>query len=359
MTLTSTDLPVFDDATLRRIIEQFFLSSFNAIVITAPEPGYPILYANPAFCRMTGYSLEELRGQSPRILQGEKSNRRVLQRLHEDLQAGRDFHGATINYRKNGEPYPVEWNISPITDDNGRTTHFISVQKDLSNLKQVMSRLKSTHLHFRRFLGELSQSRAGAGLEPALQQRMDELTGELLDNARLYTPALRSDDNVALFGETEFFDCSGDMNGALGEPIERQHISAQEYARQHRFSDTDISELQVIIRETLEQLDLVEYSADRTAYVQIVAANLQEMANMIFYLEDFVGISSVLAEVATHTLRHAERNWPEFLFDTFRALVHDIQSWVDVVFVARTAADIHELDASIISSAKQLLVFLP
>lgn len=352
-------LPGFDEPTLRRLMGQFFVHSFNAIIITSPEPGFPIVYANPAFCRMTGYSTDELIGQSPRIFQGEKSNPKVLQRLKADLEAGRDFHGATINYRKNGEPYPVEWNISRVLDGNGSVSHYISIQKDLSHLKQVMSRLKNTHLHFRAFLRDLSTSLPAQKMEPAMQDIRDQLTEELLDNARLYTPALRSDDNIALFEENEFFDLSGDMNGVLAEPMEQEQISALEYARREALAEDDIGELLVAIAETQQQLDLFEYSSSKSREVQLIAANLQELANVIFYLEDFVSISTVLAELATHTRKNAERDWPPFIIDTFKALLHDVEVWVNTVFVHKTAANIHEMDASIISSSKQLMMFLP
>lgn len=58
-------LPDLGDDCLRRILGDFFAASFNGIVITSPQPGYPILYANPAFCAMTGYRLAELLGRAP------------------------------------------------------------------------------------------------------------------------------------------------------------------------------------------------------------------------------------------------------------------------------------------------------
>lgn len=114
--------------------------SFNSVLLTDAKHGAygpRIIYANPAFCRMTGYSAEELIGQTPRLLQGPLTNPDVLQELRECLQEGRYFKGSTYNYRKDGTPYLVEWNISPIRDESGEITHFVSVQQDISQLAAV------------------------------------------------------------------------------------------------------------------------------------------------------------------------------------------------------------------------------
>lgn len=121
---------------LRSALEQ----SFNSVLITDAQPGPMgprIVYANPAFCEMTGYSAAELLGQTPRILQGAQTSPEVLQTLRECLQADRFFRGSTINYRKDGRPYTVEWNISQVKDEAGVTTHYVSVQQDISAVTEA------------------------------------------------------------------------------------------------------------------------------------------------------------------------------------------------------------------------------
>src|SRR5262249_39256782 len=76
--------------------------SNESILITGPEldqPGPKIIFANPAFTKMTGYSAEEVMGKTPRILQGPKTDRAVLQHLRETLMRGEASRGETINYR--------------------------------------------------------------------------------------------------------------------------------------------------------------------------------------------------------------------------------------------------------------------
>lgn len=106
--------------------------SFNSIVITDRE--HNIVYANPAFCRMTGYALDELCGQNPRILQGPLTDPQVIEKLRQGLKDRGFFSGSTINYRKNGKPYLLEWTITEISDDAGEPRFFLSVQKDITQL---------------------------------------------------------------------------------------------------------------------------------------------------------------------------------------------------------------------------------
>ncbi|MCL7462766.1 diguanylate cyclase [Pseudomonas sp. NW5] len=118
------------DSLLASALEQ---CSYAALITdaTLDGAGPSICYVNAAFCRMSGYAPEELLGQSPRRLQGPLTNRDVLQQLRAQLRAGESFRGSTINYRKDGTPYAVEWNISPVRDAQGRITHFMALQQML------------------------------------------------------------------------------------------------------------------------------------------------------------------------------------------------------------------------------------
>jgi PAS domain S-box-containing protein len=95
-------------------------------------PGPRIVYTNRALQDHTGYSQAELLGATPRLFQGERTSRELLARLKETLSRGEPFVGSTVNYRKDGSSYFVEWRITPVLDEAGRVTHFVSVQRDIS-----------------------------------------------------------------------------------------------------------------------------------------------------------------------------------------------------------------------------------
>ncbi|MDH3559050.1 MAG: PAS domain-containing protein, partial [Deltaproteobacteria bacterium] len=67
---------------MKRMLENAMEHSFHGVMITKAEPGYPVVYVNDAFAEITGYSLEEIVGQSPAILQGQKTDPAVLARLN-------------------------------------------------------------------------------------------------------------------------------------------------------------------------------------------------------------------------------------------------------------------------------------
>lgn len=109
--------------------------SYNSVVITDVNnsgDGPSIIYANPSFEKMTGYSLRELIGKSPKILQGPLTDRSVIEEMRICLRTGKYFEGSTINYNKEGYPYNVEWSISPIKDSSGNIQYYVSVQKNIT-----------------------------------------------------------------------------------------------------------------------------------------------------------------------------------------------------------------------------------
>ena len=119
---------------MKRLLEASMEESFNAVIITTAEPGYPIIYVNPAFSEITGYGPHEVIGKSPSLLQGPKTDKAVIARLNEDIAAGRLFHGRAINYRKDGSEFVMEWKIVPIQDQNEAVSHYLAIQKDVTDL---------------------------------------------------------------------------------------------------------------------------------------------------------------------------------------------------------------------------------
>ena len=104
------------------------------------QPGPRILYANPSFERMSGYSLTQLLGKTPRLFQGPDTDQEMLKRLRSALERKRIFVAETTNYRQDGTPYRVRWQIAPIFDSAGEVTHFVSLQRNISAQQQQSGR---------------------------------------------------------------------------------------------------------------------------------------------------------------------------------------------------------------------------
>lgn len=137
-----------------RLLRAAVEASGEAIIITSAEldePGPRIEYANPAFIRMTGYQLDEILGRTPRLLQGPGTERAVLDKLRASLEAGEATHGEALNYRKDGSTYVVEWLITPVREADGRITHWVSSQRDVTERRAYEDRqsLMVRELHHR------------------------------------------------------------------------------------------------------------------------------------------------------------------------------------------------------------------
>lgn len=107
----------------------------ESILITTTDldaPGPSILYVNPAFERMTGWSSADVIGKSPRMFQGPKTDLRIFSDLRDKLEANQAWNGQAINYRKNGQEFWMEWSIVPLINKRGRVYRYVAVQRDVS-----------------------------------------------------------------------------------------------------------------------------------------------------------------------------------------------------------------------------------
>ena len=88
-------------------------ASFDAVLLTDATTGN-IVYTNAAFRDLTGYSLDAVRGKSPRLLQGAGTDARVLERLSVAIKEGGNFEGKAINYKSDGTAFIMHWRVVPI-----------------------------------------------------------------------------------------------------------------------------------------------------------------------------------------------------------------------------------------------------
>ncbi|MFP8490113.1 PAS domain S-box protein [Gracilimonas sp. Q87] len=133
------------------LLEQAIKHDYDSILITEldlEKPGPRIVYVNDGFTKMTGYTKEEALGKTPRILQGEKTDRHVLDRLKERLIEGQAFFGHTVNYKKDGSEFINQWDIHPLTNKNGEITHWVSYQRDITDRKETSKVVFDANLDF-------------------------------------------------------------------------------------------------------------------------------------------------------------------------------------------------------------------
>ena len=123
----------------------------DAVIVTDAEPGPPgptILYVNRAFTDMTGWTAAEAVGRSPRILQGPETDRATLDAARRAVETGRPFRARVRNRRKNGDVFLNEWSMTPRREGDGAVTHWISVQRDVTEEDAVARRLVESETRF-------------------------------------------------------------------------------------------------------------------------------------------------------------------------------------------------------------------
>ena len=121
-----------------RVLRMAIESSSMNIVIT-DEKG-DIEYANPAFCNVTGYSLEESIGQNPRILKSGEHDDDFYRDMWETISSGKTWHGEICNRKKNEALFWELASIAPVKDNDGVTTHYVAIKEDITEQRELLAK---------------------------------------------------------------------------------------------------------------------------------------------------------------------------------------------------------------------------
>ncbi len=111
--------------------------ALGMLISDATRPENPIVYCNPGFERLTGYTADEVIGRNCRFLQGPDTDRAEIARLRAAIAGGRSCSVVLKNYRKNRTAFWNALNVTPLTDDDGRVTHYVGVQTDITAVKEL------------------------------------------------------------------------------------------------------------------------------------------------------------------------------------------------------------------------------
>jgi PAS domain S-box-containing protein len=103
-----------------------------------------IVEVNPAFESVTGYARHEVIGRKPNVIKSGVHDGSFYEHMWKTLESGQPYRGVVVNRRKNGELFHEMKTITPVRNASGRTTHFFSIGKDISDLKQAESRLRAS-----------------------------------------------------------------------------------------------------------------------------------------------------------------------------------------------------------------------
>lgn len=121
-------------------ISQLFDDANVGIVVSDPnQEDNPLIFVNKTFQEMSGYSFEECVGQNCRFLQGPETSEATIKLIRQALKERAEINVVIKNYRKNGQSFWTDLNITPIFDKEKKVKYFLGVQKDVT--KQIMKDL--------------------------------------------------------------------------------------------------------------------------------------------------------------------------------------------------------------------------
>ncbi len=122
------------DAKLRTLVQAVEQASVSIVISDAIGT---VLYVNPYFAMVTGYSKEEIIGQNPRLLKSGEHDDRFYEQMWNTLISGQTWRGDIVNRRKNGELFWESAAISPIIDANGLVANYVAVKEDINERKKL------------------------------------------------------------------------------------------------------------------------------------------------------------------------------------------------------------------------------
>ncbi|OQX32738.1 MAG: hypothetical protein B0D96_13110 [Candidatus Sedimenticola endophacoides] len=113
----------------------------NAVIVTDLRGG--ITWVNEGFSRMSGYLPAEVLGRTPgELLWGSDTDDQVVGRIGDALSAGERIEGELLNYAKSGRPYWIHFEISPVTDEQGRIIEFVALEQDITEQRRMLEALR-------------------------------------------------------------------------------------------------------------------------------------------------------------------------------------------------------------------------
>ena len=123
-----------DTGLIPYVLSQILDTCVNGVTLSDPDqPDNPIVYANQAFERITGYGQDEIIGRNCRFLQGDEHDQPEIERIREAMRTDSEVTVTLRNYKRDGTPFFNEFTIRPLFDRNGNLVYYLGVQHDVTN----------------------------------------------------------------------------------------------------------------------------------------------------------------------------------------------------------------------------------
>ncbi len=144
---------------------QLVINASNDGIVVAEQEGDDniLIYANPAFEKLTGYTSEDILYQDCRFLQAGDRDQAGLAAIREAVKAQRPCRQIIRNYRKDGSPFWNELSITPVVNDADQLTYYIGIQKNVTEQVEAQERVKQLEAELAALRTELARLQATTG----------------------------------------------------------------------------------------------------------------------------------------------------------------------------------------------------
>jgi diguanylate cyclase (GGDEF)-like protein/PAS domain S-box-containing protein len=233
----------------RDMLEQVFESSYSSVMITDDKVN--IVEVNPAFSRITGYGMDEVRGKNPHYLASGRHDKQFYAEMWRDISDSGHWEGEIWNRRKNGEVYPSWLSINQVRDKDGKLLYYVGTSSDITKRKEAEAQIHQlafydplTQLPNRRLLIERLQQAFSVGARSGqhgavlfldldnfktLNDTKGHDIGDLLlaEVAKRLNASVRDGDTVARLGGDEFVVIIESLSSVADEAAAQADLVAE------------------------------------------------------------------------------------------------------------------------------------
>lgn len=271
-------------------------TSTDGILITdntLDPPGPHIVFVNPAFCRMTGYTEAELLGRNPRLLQGPLTDPEVMRRIRHNLERNQPVTATTYNYRKNGQPFMLEWTMSPIfAAEDAEPIYWVASQRDIS--ERVIAQQKQLEAE-RKLTRDVALAQEKE--RRRIAQDLHDSLGQHLSLVKLYFGQLQR--HIGTEGTAEATPQQQEMLHTLGNAIETSIDQMRRIARNLA--------PRVLMRAGLfAGLEQLGHQIEHSSEIKVHFTTRGEDQTLDLGIR--MAVYRIMQELLSNTVKHAEAN---------------------------------------------------
>ena len=404
--LSTTEVPIRDagdkvlgfvgisrDITERKLAEQQMRllttaleSAANGVTIT--DRTGRILWVNPAFTRLTGYSTAEVVGQNPRVLKSGAQDAAFYQGLWRTVLAGAVWQGELVNRRKDGSLYTEEMTITPVRDAGRAVSHFIAVKSDVSERKLAEEKLRLAEEKHRSLvlnIPDVVWTQDSNGRFTFIRPKIEAVSGYSADEikqqgARLFLDAIHPDDLRkvsealrSLFEKGREYNVECRFRRKSGEWIWVRDRAVATYERDGvRFADGVLSDITEYKRmgidlQQAQKLEAVgrlasgiaheintpiQFVGDNTRFLQDSFSGLEILIKKYRDLKDSAAAGAVTPTLVEEVTRAEKESDSEYLLEEIpKALAQTLDGVNRVATIVRAMKDFAHPDGTEKSAA--------